>query len=190
MSEAAPDRSDEMLAELAELDLALARKVQAAALAAEGPNEVADLARAYQRVARSLRQTLALKAKLQRDRAAAAPPARPAPAAPDPHDLACDRRVEALDDAVGRVIAATYPQSPERQSQAWYRFDREVDDWLTDEDFPHRPLEAHVAEVCARLGLPADLAARWRELPSPDHVPDPLTWPEAAVLQPRAYDTG
>ncbi|MET0271438.1 MAG: hypothetical protein ABW360_00460, partial [Phenylobacterium sp.] len=69
MSEATPfiDRDEAMLAELAELDLALARKVQACAMAAEDPETVGALARSYQRVARSLRQTLALKAKLKRD---------------------------------------------------------------------------------------------------------------------------
>jgi hypothetical protein len=68
MSHLAAEREQAMLAELAEMDLALARKAHAAALAAETSDEIAGLSRAYQRLARSLRQTLALKAKLALDR--------------------------------------------------------------------------------------------------------------------------
>lgn len=63
---------ERMLGRLAELDLAAAERVHARLMDAEGPGEVADLGRAYQRLARSLRQTLALKAKLRLDRERAA----------------------------------------------------------------------------------------------------------------------
>src|SRR5258708_10809812 len=55
------------LSELAALDLAMARDFAARARAAEDPATANDLARSYQRMARSYRQTLALKAKLQGD---------------------------------------------------------------------------------------------------------------------------
>jgi hypothetical protein len=61
------DRDEAMLAELGEMDLSLARKLHGAAMAAEDPADIATLARAYQKAARSLRQSVALKAKLKRD---------------------------------------------------------------------------------------------------------------------------
>ena len=63
------DREQQHLAELAELDLALARHVHAHALASEDPAVIAELGRTYQRVARSARQSVALCAKLRRDTA-------------------------------------------------------------------------------------------------------------------------
>lgn len=69
MSDAAhtSSREEEMLARLAELDLAAAEKAHAKLMAAEDAAEIAELGRTYQRMARSCRQTLALKAKLARD---------------------------------------------------------------------------------------------------------------------------
>ncbi|MBU1375430.1 MAG: hypothetical protein KKE02_17010 [Alphaproteobacteria bacterium] len=69
MSDAAhtSSRDEEMLARLAELDLAAAEKAHAKLMAAEEATEIAELGRTYQRMSRSLRQTLALKAKLARD---------------------------------------------------------------------------------------------------------------------------
>src|SRR5215218_9053697 len=65
------ERQDRILGELSELGLALARDLQARALAAETVAEAADLGLAFQRVALSVRQALALEAKLERDRQAA-----------------------------------------------------------------------------------------------------------------------
>jgi hypothetical protein len=69
MSDAAhtASREEEMLARLAELDLAAAERAHAKYMAAEESSEIAELGRTYQRMSRSLRQTLALKAKLARD---------------------------------------------------------------------------------------------------------------------------
>ena len=67
-----------MFARLAELDLAAAEKAHAKLMAAEETSDIAELGRTYQRMARSLRQTLALKAKLARERETpAARPPRP-----------------------------------------------------------------------------------------------------------------
>src|SRR4051812_47392993 len=64
MSDAPISRDEEMLARVAELDLAAAEKVHARLMAAEVASDIAELGRTYQRMTRSLRQTLALKAKL------------------------------------------------------------------------------------------------------------------------------
>src|SRR5216684_1486053 len=83
------------LSELAALDLAMARDFAARAQAAEDPETANDLARSYQRMARSYRQSLALKVRLQREMVRAerdAPP--PAPAARD--EARIEARVAAL----------------------------------------------------------------------------------------------
>ena len=58
-------RDEEMLAEIAERDFALACRAHDEAMAAER-DQLPALSRAYQKATRSLRQTLALKAKLTR----------------------------------------------------------------------------------------------------------------------------
>ncbi|HET6972096.1 MAG TPA: hypothetical protein VFH92_13295, partial [Phenylobacterium sp.] len=60
-------RDAEILDELAELGLELARGLQERALAAAGAQDASTLAMAFQRVARTVRQSLALKGKLRRD---------------------------------------------------------------------------------------------------------------------------
>lgn len=74
MSEAPLPIDDEeaCYAELAGLDMALARHVNAQALATTDPDTPNGLVRSAQRLARSVRQTLAMKAKLVADRATAA----------------------------------------------------------------------------------------------------------------------
>lgn len=155
------------LSELAVLDLAMARDFAARAQAAEDPQVASDLARSYQRVARSYRQSLALKLRLQHEIARGEREARenPAPIGPE----AVRRRLNALRDAVTRVAVAEY-EAPD---------DEEACDWALEElgvmlfeqsgdpDFARPPLDAHVAQLCADLGLSATLAARWRELPEP-----------------------
>src|ERR1700761_3347327 len=63
------DRTAQMLGEIAELSLALARDLATEARGAETPEQKALLADAFQKVSRGLRLTLALNAKLNRDAA-------------------------------------------------------------------------------------------------------------------------
>ncbi|WP_068877307.1 hypothetical protein [Phenylobacterium sp. CCH9-H3] len=63
-----PSREEAMLGQLAELDLAAAEKVHARLMAAEDADEIDRFGRTYHRLTRSLRQTLALKARLARER--------------------------------------------------------------------------------------------------------------------------
>lgn len=71
-AEAPISREEQILERLAELDLALAERVHAKAMAAEDAGEIERLGRTYQRIARSVRQTLMAKARLAREREAAA----------------------------------------------------------------------------------------------------------------------
>ena len=130
MSEAPPPIPDDdaALAELVAKDLDAVRHVHAQLMAATQTDEINSLGRTYQRVSRSLRQTLALKAKLKRD-AAQDRAFAPAPKPADRLDLtgfAIDERFETIQDAVSRVIDAATPGEPERREQLYDRFDREA----------------------------------------------------------------
>jgi hypothetical protein len=203
MSEAAQpiDRDEKMLSRLAELDLAWVERVHAQAMAATETDEINALGRTYQRAARSLRQTLALKAKLKHDGAEAAARAKArqplslgrAGFEPDLDGHRIDRRIEDLQDAVGRVIAATCADAAEREAELYERLDREMDDWVLDELFGLEDLDDHVADVCKALSLPGDLARTWRKLPQPVWTPDPATRgePQPAADPPvPSADTG
>ncbi len=155
------DGDDAMLGRLAEMDLALAEKLHACAMAAEAPAEVADLARSYQRVARSLRQSIALRHRIRRDIAQAAR------GGPSPEETArVERRVATVRKAVTRVI--------------FTETEGEAADWLCgmlEDSLDLRirrgpaaaafPLDETVLEICDDLDLDAETAERWRDLPDP-----------------------
>jgi regulator of protease activity HflC (stomatin/prohibitin superfamily) len=70
MFDASEDRAGRygrMLDELAELGMGLARRMHERAMEAEGPEEAERLALAFHRLSRSVRQTIALQARLERD---------------------------------------------------------------------------------------------------------------------------
>ena len=159
----APIHPDEAkLDRLAELDLALAERLQARAMAAEDAGEISILARTYQGQARSLRQTLALKAQLERQRELAV---RETPPAPKPREPAAvrNRRYD-IRAAVLRVV----------WSEQALVFDPGV---LTDElealmdamvaagGFVDADLDEQIADLCVLLDLSPELSANWANLP-------------------------
>ncbi|TAJ72668.1 MAG: hypothetical protein EPO51_07790, partial [Phenylobacterium sp.] len=136
------DRDQQLLGQLAELDLALAKHVHGLALASDDPAQVAELSHAYQRISRCVRQTLALKAKLKRDaeqhaRWLQARDPRPRAPVSAPLNPAARRRAD-LEEAVGRVIWAEReydgPDWEDRQEQ---RF-RLMEHYLHFDDRKHR----------------------------------------------------
>ena len=159
MSEEAPTptREEEMFARLAELDLMAAEKAHAKLMAAEETSEIAELGRTYQRMARSLRQTLALKAKLVREREAAeaARPRKPPP--PLIHE-----GLRTLDGAtrahIERVRDAVMPYL-ERERPDWDELDDAMvyDVLITlaedDETFLDTPVETLLARVLECMEL-------------------------------------
>ena len=163
------DRDEEMLARLAEFDLAAAERVHGRLMAAEAAAEIAELGRTYQRVARSLRQTLALKAKLKRDREAAAKGVSPRP----PGGVALARRVREVRQAVTRVIWNETESADDATDMEEALDDVLTRDMLSD-DFCDEPLDDHVARLCLDLRLSPEDAERWRDLPDPpDDAGDP-----------------
>ena len=146
----APDARD--LAELTQLGMALARDLQAAALAADTPEEKAELAQAFHRVARTVRQSIALRARLARE----------------------DRR-EAAEAAAERIAARKAQVRARVRGMVWDEAEpcdcaallEDLDERLCDAEhlpgFEGAAVEAHIARLRGELGLePGVPAARRR----------------------------
>jgi hypothetical protein len=143
------ERRNRVLDELSELSLAVARDLQARVLAAEEPEAAARLAHAFQGAARSVRQCLALEARLSRDvqreaREDAAAQADVTAARLEAHRA----RVKAT---VERMVW-TEIEGPEAQDRADALDDLLVEDSLA-EGFLDEPMAAHVARLRHDLGL-------------------------------------
>jgi hypothetical protein len=152
-----------ILGELAQFGLDLARKLHGQGMAAETPEETAELARAFHSVARTVRQTLALEARLMRDakrqeredrneaegrerlEAYAAEQAAHAPYA------ARKSRIVAVID---RILATEYEDEDEAE-----RLSDEIADRLGEDacvaGFLDQPIDEQIAGLCRDFGLPA-----------------------------------
>ena len=153
MSDAAEmtDRHGRILAELSERGLTLARALHERALAAETTAEACELGLAFHRISRSLRQTLALEARLERDRRRQDHEDR---AEAERQDQArVQRRRTQVRLAVERAIWN------EAEGEEAERLVDELDDVLEGEvladGFADAPLDAHIARLCAEFGLAA-----------------------------------
>ncbi len=181
------------LAELAQHDLALARDFARRAQAAVDADEASRLARSYQRAARSYRQTLALKARLKRDLAAAAQVQAATPR-PRPGGAAVARRIGELRTALLRLAwdeaeraeteAAEIEQgefepgetdgegdilAPATELFAFRRPDIEaaVSTAAFKPDFAEAPLDDDVARLALDQGFAPKAIARWRDMADP-----------------------
>lgn len=135
------ERHSRILGELSEFGLDLARKLHGQAMAAETPQETADLARAFHSVSRSVRQTLALEAKLARD-------AR----RQDGEDRAAAERLERNERyEADRIARAPFE---ERKSRIGHALQRVIYSEYEDED----EAEALFETVDERLGEDAECA--------------------------------
>jgi len=188
------------LAEIARHDLELARDFARRALEAQDNDEANRLARSYQRAARSYRQTLAVKARLKRDLAAAARAQADTPA-PKPGGAAVAKRVGELRTALMRLswdeaerLEMEGPDASETEAAraacedfAWRREGIEVAaaEACLKSDFAAIPLDDEVARVALALGFRPEAIARWRELADPpqaalDAEVEELDWESSA----------
>lgn len=182
------ETADAFLGRLAALDMQAAEHAHACLLDATKPGEVAELARAYARASRCLRQTLALNARLEGDhekgareaerhaaqmaREAATPPGR-GDLPLDPDQIFLDGKVEDLCEAVDRVISKAADGDLRRHTRLIHRFERELDDWVETPDGLDAPLDRLVERACRTLDLPQTLARTWRNLPQATFFPEP-----------------
>jgi hypothetical protein len=155
------------LSELAALDLTMARDFAARAQVAEDPETANDLARSYQRMARSYRQSLALKVRLAREIARA----EREPPAPIPRDESrIEARVEEILGPVRRVIWAEHEpaeltDADDLSGEFFDLLEQRLDLLARDDRFGLEPLDVHVVSLCRSLGLDTTLARRWRNFP-------------------------
>jgi hypothetical protein len=172
-------RQDRILAELSELGLALARDLQACALAAGEASEKAELSLAFHRTSRSVRQSLALEAKFERDRQTAA--REDCEVAERAATLRVATRKAQVKLVVERCVWA------EADGDEAEKLLSDLDDILELDTLSGTfsgddAIEAHVARICAQLGVdtPEAFAARRAEEPSPAVASDAMPEPRAA----------
>jgi len=184
------ERRQEILGIMAELDLVAVRAAHASYLAAIDTEEEAEKGRTYQRLGRSLRQSLALHERFEHNAARRAredaeadrrdailnpPVIEDEPRRQFPRDIeAANQRADDLRTAVRRVIWSEGFEKSELESEQELLGEcyRRLEDWLLDDrcddDFATRELDEHVAEICEAMDLNPEHAARWRELPAVD----------------------
>ena len=169
-----------ILGELAAFGLDFARKLHGQGMAAETPEETATLARAFHGVARSVRQTLALEARLARDaqrqaredREAAEQQAREERAAAERLAQApINDRKNRISSALSRAVWSEY-EDDEAESLFDDVYGRLCDEAETP-DFLHQAIDDQIARLCAEFGLAAP-----ERRPSP---PEPQASPAAAA---------
>ena len=185
------ERRQQMLDRLAELDLAAAEAAHASYLAAVDTPEEAAKGRGYQRMARSLRQTLALSEKFDRETARlereAAHTARikeilhPNGEEPPPRKRLFPKDIPAANERAGEIRTGVqrllWSEGFEKsdydcEQELEGHFFRCLEDFLAEDrlkdDFTTRDLDDQIAEYAHAFGLNPDNVPRWRELPDPD----------------------
>jgi hypothetical protein len=138
------ERHGRILAKLSELSLTLAVDLHTRALAAEDTDEVAELANAFQKIARGLRQTMALEAKLARDAAAQA---RDKAVEDDrTRPLRTGQRIVTVRKAVERLIWTEVENDEDAEIGVGILADI-IDEFALNEDFLDTPLEVQIERL-------------------------------------------
>lgn len=147
-AEARAERHSRILQELAELGMTLARAVAARAVETGD----ADLGLAFTRVARAVRQTLALEAKLADGREAVL--AGHIQRLAEETAARGRRRKKLVEDAVERAIdAECHGETAEALFDDLYE---RLQDPRDDADFADRPIGEMIAGICKALGVTPD----------------------------------
>jgi hypothetical protein len=143
------------LAELTELGLSLARDLHACALAEPDPSTKAETALAFHRVSRSVRQSMALEARLKRDLMRDDREAR-AEAVQAAETLVRTRKAQ-VRAAVERLIW-TEAENDEEAERLVDELGEHLDEAALHQGFADDPVEVHVARLRAELGLSSEAA--------------------------------
>ncbi|WP_293352149.1 hypothetical protein, partial [Phenylobacterium sp.] len=132
------------------------------------------LVKAFHTISRSVRQTVALEARLARQQALDAREAeRVAAATPPrkPSGVELSRRIDTVRDAVTRVI---WHETETDDTIAWLEemMDEAIAEGCLRDDFCAEPLDDHIARLCQEMGLSEEAAQNWRDLPDPFDLSD------------------
>ena len=162
-----------MLAELAEIGMRLAREVERQALAADPPRDAlpdrsrsndigadrarADLGLVFARIARAVRQTVALEARLASDveaRAAVGTAAQASRAAAE------HKRTRQLKDQVRRLAEEAIGAEADghEAENLRYDLDERLEDPAIEAELGWRPIGVIFAGICRDLGITPDLS--------------------------------
>ena len=154
------ERREQMLGLLAERALALACAVQQRALEAETSEEMAQLAQAFVRLSRSVRQSIALHAKLERDRIRGE--RETAEAVAEALAPAIARRMDQLERGVVANLCADWAtdiDEDEGESSELIRSLHErLDDLSETENFLSLDPDQLIAQLCDDLAVEASRA--------------------------------
>lgn len=171
-------RHARILAELSELGMGLARAARADAETAETPEHRARAAMVFQRVSRSVRQSVALEAKLVRDAGREA--------AAEAREETKRRRSQAIDRHWAlreKVEALVWDETEDMDEAEAEAFGDEiyaaVQAVSETETFLDEPLADQVARVLATLGFEITPEGRARRIPEPGPEPGPEPDPMA-----------
>jgi hypothetical protein len=161
------ERHGRQLSRIAELATSLAEQLHADAMAATDPDGRARSAAAFHRIARAVRQTVALEARLLRERKALL--REELAEARRREDARVSARKAKVRAGVVRLIWTEHEQDDAEALEA--ELDERLDEHLVlDADFPDAPIEVLIARLAADLGLtPSEVA----DLPAAPHAAAP-----------------
>jgi hypothetical protein len=160
-------RQLQLLGDLAEVGLEVARAVERRARDAGADEDMSRIAMAYSRTARAVRLTAMLQAKLVKDLKAdgqaAAEAEQEAAALKARFDPAYRRKARA-EAIVERVAEARHPDDEDRVDHLMRESAERLDDEDLYGDLLERPISELVARLCKSLGLDPDWAELAEEL--------------------------
>ena len=142
----------QLLGELAEMGMVLARDLQQSALMAEDLGEKVKLASAFHRIGRGVRQSLALHARLERDAEQAVREAKAR--ASDAKVWAGLRRKSEIKGAVERLVWTEHEASDDEAETLIDRLDLLLDAEADAEGFLDEDPDLVIARLCEVLKLP------------------------------------
>jgi hypothetical protein len=178
------ERREQMLGILAEKTLALACAVQQRALEAETAAEMAQLSQAFVRLSRSVRQSIALHAKEERERLRGDREATDAKAKVRAPAVA--RRKARLQREVMDILTADWDPEIEEDDGESYdltaALGERLDDLSETEDFLDLDPDQFIAQLCEDL---AEEAARADAVLAPHKAVPPASGPKANGHDPR-----
>jgi len=167
-----------MLHELAEIGMRLARGVERRAEAAED-GQGGDVGLVFSRIARAVRQTLALEARLEEELQTRA---KQDQADRDYRRAKAPRSpVETRSRLVRRAVARAIDD--ETAEQLIENLDERLCDREADDDFMDRPMGELVALICKELGVSADLTLWGDEAWAMEEAAAPARPPSGAAPQ-------
>ena len=176
------DRHAATLAELAEIGMVIARELRAEVETAETPEAKARAVAAFPRVARAVRQTLALEARFRRDAARDAVEGEER----TNREIAghIRRRKVQVRTWMQRAICEETPDDIETAELRLYDLYERLDDEVLDEDFALAPFQQVITHLHHELGLSPPTFGGAEDDDPDDDDPDDGVEPEATAGPP------